>query len=664
MTRENLKKFIILLSLFLFITNILPGETSKKRIGAVMAISDGHGNIELMWYPPIGKWPDIGWRILDGKGIVVKKSITPGRKKWMKKLHPDDAKTARKLIEILKSKKNIAQMNKIYAVLAVKEFTIPYFAKAMGLSVSLKKVGKGFRKYRVIGLSRNKRVGISLNSISIDGFKRSSLPEQPKNFKGEPTRNRLALYWDIPVINKKYPVFSHYIERINNSGKRKVLTENFLILSSKRDPKKPSYYDDTPLFEKEIIYKVENIDVFGRHSEPSIFSINIPDPDSKYPPVQKSINIRAEKGNVIISWKPKKNIYTAGYIIERSNSDKGIYKRLTKQYLPVKTDKFIDKNITGGTTYFYRIISVRKDGERGEPSFPMAITAKNSKKPSRINSLSAKAGRTRVRIEWKKGGKVPVSGYLVERRAEKKKWERINKKINQLEYYNDHMDINYYGTFYYRVTAIAFDNQQSQPSRAVKVTIPYKIAPPSPYIDKITGNNSEARITFKPAYPPKISIGFYILRSGNPDEKGVVISGKLTSETRKFTDKFVTPGKTYWYRVVAVGNNNMLSSPSNSTAVSISNGKIPIPKTPLLKKMKTPFIGITISFEIPGKNLSVIVERKSKSEKSWVLILGPTTEREIIDTNPPEHGKILYRIYFQSPTGASGEPSPSVEIKM
>ena len=77
-------------------------------------------------------------------------------------------------------------------------------------------------------------------------------------------------------------------------------------------------------------------------------------------------------------------------------------------------------------------------------------------------------GRTRVHLTWD-GVKFPVAGYLVERKAEDaERWALLTATVVPEPRFDDPIGLHTQGEFHYRVTAVAFDNQQSKPSREVK----------------------------------------------------------------------------------------------------------------------------------------------------------------------------------------------------
>jgi hypothetical protein len=196
----------------------------------------------------------------------------------------------------------------------------------------------------------------------------------------------------------------------------------------------------------------------------------------------------------------------------------------------------------------------------------------------------------------------------------------------------------------------------------VQIIVLDRSSPEPPLISSASGADGKSQITFTPAMPATRTAQFLVMRSGAPDDLGVVIGDPLPASARQFIDLYVSPGERYWYRLVAVGTNGNRSDPTQPVAIRIGSPQIPAPAIPAASFSKDPFPHVTLQFGAPPTGLSVIVERQDQQSDSWIHMAGPTAEQTAVDNNVPSSGSLRYRISYTSAEGTIGPASPAALV--
>lgn len=640
---------------------------SKKQFkdvkGGALAVSDGNGQVRLVFVPPALQWPSGGWRIEEqGTGPVVRDRLRPGDDaEAMQALPAKDQESIRDLAHLFsKSGLNPKEREIAYFVLTAKVTSEWAYARAAGLGLILPGQTPGKRSYRIVGLdAAGKPTSIILNTKVVDPSVASNLPRPPLNLKAEAKPGGVALFWAPPTGPEKMYVTTYVVERGLSGEQPKPVTDNIPFYPKTWDSKKSAYFDQSPPLETDVTYQVLSVDALGRKSTPTTITFFAADVLSAGPP---AFSAKPGEGQVALSWKSS-NPHTAGFILERSFLHSGPYTLLSPKPLAADENAYTDKGVNGGTTYFYRIRAVNSKGEIGRPSDPTMARPMGKGKPPRPDDLKADAGRTRVHLTWEPV-QSSVAGYMIERKATgAAKWIPLNARVIPEPEFNDNYPLHTQGSFSYRVKAVAYDNQESDSSRVVDVVLPDTLSPNPPFITTINGKNGKVNLTFKPS-PPEADVAQYlVVRSVAEDDPGLVLGDPLSAGTRKFEDPFVKPGQKYWYRIVALDKAGNRSDPGEVRTITVENPPIPKPGTPSLSYGERPVPHVAVEFGKLAKGLSVVVERQI-DDQPWRAVLGPIVgETSVADVNLPASGRLNYRLVYQAENGVQGEPSEAREIK-
>ena len=298
-----------------------------------------------------------------------------------------------------------------------------------------------------------------------------------------------------------------------------------------------TYTDETVSAGKTYYYKVKAIGAVSKSADSSYVKLT-----GKCATPVISVSNDA-KGKPYITWEKVSG--AKKYTVYRATSETGKYTKLgttTKAY-------YTDSKASAGKTYFYKIVSNASSSKNNSPYSNIVSCGVNCAAPVAKVSNNA-AGQ--VVISWAKisGAKqykvlyMDVTDYTddVDPHEDFKKYHET-AITTQTSFTLPDMDV---GRFYMvSVVAIA-DNEElsSQPGKEIFAVI----VPATP---KITGKVGENK-------KPVISWGEvegatkYVIYRSTSKSKGYKVIGE--SETLTYEDLTAKKGKTYYYKVVAIGN--------------------------------------------------------------------------------------------------------------
>jgi hypothetical protein len=600
---------------------------------------------------------------------VLVPQIKTGEPTALGPLSVEDQDTIQKLSAALAVPDSSPQRKNLLAILSLRVFSEPSFARALGLSWTLDNVPPGSRAYKVEGLDSAGKPTVQMTSSSVDSSQATAPPSAPDGVQANGDRNGVSLFWNPPADNHQPSVIAYAIERDGGGQSGAPVTAKPAVVGLRWDPKKPLVVDRNAPANEMLTYRVFSVDALGRRSAGTSIRIFYPDFHALEPP--HPVTAAGGVGKIVVNWPAEQKPNLAGYVVERAFLYAGPYEALAAQALPPATAEYEDATVRGGTTYYYRVRTVNSRGDLGNPSSPAAAQPQNPGAPPKVGGLAADTGQTRVRLTWKPVV-FPVAGYFVERRAVTgeagvEKWVRLNPHVTPEPLYDDYLGLASDAKMEYRVLAVAFDNAEGPVSASVQVVLADRSVPEAPSITGSSGADGKALLNFFPALPVERTAQFLILRSGREGDLGVVIGDPLPGDARQFTDLYVSPGEKYWYRLVAVDKNGNRSDPTRPVAVRIGSPQIPTPPAPTAQFAATPYPQVVLQFQPPPAGLNLIVERQDQTTNEqtthgWIRIAGPMTLQTATDNNVPKSGRVGYRISYVATDGKVGPASAVVTI--
>ena len=230
-----------------------------------------------------------------------------------------------------------------------------------------------------------------------------------------------------------------------------------------------------------------------------------------------------------------------------------IYRRVGKSgdyksYKTVSTNKFTDTDNTAGTVYYYKVTAVHSNSNAN--SAQSAGVGQTCKLARPVIEETNDTSTGKVKLTWDK----------IEGAKEYKIYRRVGK-TGDYAYYKTTTSNSYTdksttaGTaYYYKVTAI-HSNSSANSAQSAGVGQTCKLARPDVTISLSSGN---PKLTWDEIEGAE---KYEVYRSTS--KSGTYTKVKSTTSL-KFTDKDVTEGKTYYYKVKAIHSNSNANSAYSS----------------------------------------------------------------------------------------------------
>lgn len=635
---------------------------SAKEEIAFFAASDGSSTIRMLWFAPVDKWPDGGWRITDDTGRIWVQQVLPMQPENLKGLTSQQLSDLQDLLDAgSKAKKASGQERETYsgfaAMLAMTSFKQ---AKALGMACEIRGVPGDEQVYTLCRLDKSKKVyGPCAASKKLSGQKADPLPDGPVQLRVSPSKQGVRMFWQPSKNQRDFPVMSYVVDRICED--RQFSDQFYLTTGVSWDETQPAFIDADAPVEQTVTYNVYSLDLLGRKSAPASVRMFLNDPLSLTAPVE--LKAAGRPGRVEVSWKPAENGSPAAYIVERSFSRNGFYELLTPDALDRKKTSYLDRTAEKGNGYFYRVRAVGSDGKPGDPSDTVFVELADSERPDPPEGLTADVNPVRVRLTWTDTAK-NSAGFHVEKKASTQtEWQRINRELVVPPVFADRFMPGISGSFSYRVTAVGKNGLSSRPSSAVQVAIETASPPPVPIIRQITGKEGRVRLAYEPGQPVDTSVTFSIVRGMSLRREGEMIKTGLSSKLTEFTDDTVIPEEEYWYAVVAADRRTGKETWSRKARVQVGVPGIKRAEEPELAFVSKPFSHVKITIRHAPEDFLVAVQRKDSTDAPWITIhRGLHRPESVVDSAPVTSRSSWYRVVYHTMAGRQGEPSRTVEL--
>ena len=296
---------------------------------------------------------------------------------------------------------------------------------------------------------------------------------------------------------------------------------------------------------------------------------------------------------------------------------------------------YVNTGASTGTTYYYRVKAVNRNGMASGYSNIVSGKAKAAA-PAAPSVTAGNSSTGKPRLTWK-----AVSGavsYRIYRSESRGTGYSLLGTTSSTSYTNTGAKAG--KTYYYRVKAVNRDGMASAYSNIVsgkaKAAVP---AAPS-----VTAGNSS---TGKPRLTWKAVSGAVSYRIYRSESRGTGYSLLGTTSSTSYTNTGAKAGKTYYYRVKAVNRDGMASAYSN-----IVSGKATLP-APVLN------IGLSVSSgkpmlawdAVPGATSYRIY--RSTSRGTGYSLLATTTSTSHVNTSAAKGTTYYYRVKACNAAGLS-----------
>ncbi len=267
--------------------------------------------------------------------------------------------------------------------------------------------------------------------------------------------------------------------------------------------------------------------------------------------------------SVRLFWEPSQDPTVTGYVIYRSTSRSGPYKKIAtinghdqQTYVDLGQGKGFSRygKLRDNTLYFY-IIRARNyvNVESADSKIVSALTKGAPPPPTGLKAISGQARQ--VPLTWTASSDPDVKGYAIFRATNE------NGPFAQIDYVSgrlrqEFVDQGTWGQpladntrYFYRLQAVNVVDVKSENSNiASALTKPVPVA-----VAGITASNNLYRrvvLTWRPN--PEADITRYEIFRGTIEDNTTLKVGSVPAPATSFTDTYLRDGAIYWYRIRAI----------------------------------------------------------------------------------------------------------------
>ena len=347
-------------------------------------------------------------------------------------------------------------------------------------------------------------------------------------------------------------------------------------------------------------------------------------------PAAPSVTIgNSSTGKPQLTWKAVSG--AVKYEIYRSTRQNSGYSLLGT----TTSTSYVNTGASTGTTYYYRVKAVNRNGMASGYSNIVSCKAKAAA-PAAPSVTAGNSSTGKPRLTWK-----AVSGavsYRIYRSESRGTGYSLLGTTSSTSYVNTGAAAG--KTYYYRVKAVNRDGMASGYSNIVSG----KAKAAAPAAPSVTAGNSS---TGKPRLTWKAVSGAVSYRIYRSESRGTGYSLLGTTSSTSYVNTGAAAGKTYYYRVKAVNRDGMASAYSN-----IVSGKATLP-APVLN------IGLSVSSgkpmlawdAVPGATSYRIY--RSTSRGTGYSLLGTTSSTSYVNTGAAKGTTYYYRVKACNAAGLS-----------
>jgi hypothetical protein len=219
--------------------------------------------------------------------------------------------------------------------------------------------------YRVRSVNSRGDLGNPSSAVSVQP-QNAGAPPQVNGLSADTGQTRVRLTWN-PV---SFPVAGYFVERLATSGP--AGSENWVRLNSRVTPE-PLYDDPIGLAsDVKLEYRVVAV-AFDNAEGPPSGAIPVTLADRSVPEAPSITNASGVDGNAQLNFVPALPIEkTAQFLVLRSGSDRDIGVVIGDP-LPATARQFTDLYTSPGQRYWYRLVAIDKNGDRSDPTPPVAV---------------------------------------------------------------------------------------------------------------------------------------------------------------------------------------------------------------------------------------------------------------------------------------------------
>lgn len=309
--------------------------------------------------------------------------------------------------------------------------------------------------------------------------------------------------------------------------------------------KTTSYTDDTVKAGKTYYYKVEAYNVNSGTKGYGGASDAVAGKTAKRTKITSIVSTNEK--TLTIKWNKITGAY--GYRIKRSTDEDGTYK-VVKTIKSGNTTSYKDTSVKAGKTYYYTVETMVKTGDNicysGDSASVEGRTAKKTKIKYAVSN-----GSNQIEVNW--GAVSGAYGYRIKRSTSKNGTYNVIATVNGKDKttYQD-KKLKTAKTYYYKIETINKVNGKKGYSGDSAAVSAKTLKTTSITAVKATGSTS-VRLEWKAVDGAS---GYQIYRSTSKDSGYKKVGQVKGKNTKKYEDKTLEAGKTYYYQVRAYKSNS------------------------------------------------------------------------------------------------------------
>lgn len=376
---------------------------------------------------------------------------------------------------------------------------------------------------------------------------------------------RVTLSWSAPLADANGEnltgLSTYRVFRAKNTQDAFVLIDSLAAGES-------AYTDSSTLeLDARYFYRVSAVDREGNESGRSITaSITTTGTGVTVPAGLRTVG---RIGEVEILWNAVSEPNLLGYLLLRSTDTQQPFVAVTSDTLfTTAQTSYLDEAVVANTVYFYRVQSVIQDPERGlvrsTPSAFVDGTAEVDQSapaaPSDLLVSLDEANIGLVALSWTAPTKdsdgndvTGLSTYRIFRSRETSTSFVLLAEVNADQVSYDDSSVEALTRYFYAISAVDPDGNVGPRATSTSVTTRGLAAP-----DGLAATPGPARIflTWQANTEPELT-GYRVLRYGDPSQ--ALPDTTLSTVLTTVTDSSLVPGRSYIYRVQAVGTGDITS---------------------------------------------------------------------------------------------------------
>ena len=283
------------------------------------------------------------------------------------------------------------------------------------------------------------------------------------------------------------------------------------------------------------------------------------------------------------------------------------------------------------TTYQYRIAQKGRDGRISDFSEPVQITIGPVPVPA---YLTASREGNSVNLSWQAVA-VDITAYVIEKSADNETWETLTAVTDTTSCTDQVIDN---ASYFYRVRADGGNNQISEPSNVVEVTVP----PDTPTNLRVSASGRTVSLVWDAS---EGATAYVIQRSTD----GTTFEQVAEATEAIHTDTVPNWNTLYHYRVLAKSSIGYLSGPSSAVQI-----KTP-PAPPAVLRAEVSYNTISLTWNASAGANSYTVQRSTEGSE-WTEI-GTISDTSYTDENLDWGRTFQYRVFARTADGLVSDDS-------